>query len=230
MLAGIHQPEHLPWCGLLHKIINVDVFVFLDSVQFKKNYFENRNIVYNENGPFWLTLPIQMKGHISKRFCEMEIVDNWKKKYVESLKQNYRKSPFFQDCTSTIDFIDNFHGLNLAELNIGIICNVLEMLNSKTTILRSSQMDVSGSSTELLVNILNDINANEYLVGKSGFDYMNLDLFKHSNIKLTPHQFKSPQYKHFRNLEITKTPSFFDVLSNIGSSEFEKMLKRKYEN
>ncbi len=230
MLAAIHQPEHLPWCGLFHKIANVDVFIFLDNVQFKKNYFENRNIIYNQNGPFWLTVPVQMKGHISKKFFEMEIVEHWKKKYIESLIQNYKNAPYFKDCITTVEFIQNYQGLSLAELNIGIICNVLEMLNINTVIQRASYMEVGGSSTELLISILNSLQANEYLVGKSGFDYMNLDLFNDSNIKLVPHKFKSPSYKHFRNLELAKVPSFFDVLSNVGIFQFEKIVKSKYEN
>ena len=49
MIITIHQPEHLPWLGLLNKIAKADKFVILDSVQFEKNYFQNRNKILGTN-------------------------------------------------------------------------------------------------------------------------------------------------------------------------------------
>nr|MBI3612487.1 WbqC family protein [Nitrospirota bacterium] len=43
MLVAIHQPQYLPWLGYLDKIDRADVFVILDTVQFKKNEWQNRN-------------------------------------------------------------------------------------------------------------------------------------------------------------------------------------------
>jgi hypothetical protein len=43
LIVAIHQPEHLPWLGFFNKIDQADLFVLLDVVQFRKNYFQNRN-------------------------------------------------------------------------------------------------------------------------------------------------------------------------------------------
>ena len=44
MRVTIHQPEHLPWLGFFHKMAVCDVYVLLDSVQFTKNNYQNRNV------------------------------------------------------------------------------------------------------------------------------------------------------------------------------------------
>ena len=36
MRVTIHQPQFLPWLGYLDKIDQADLFIVLDSVQFKK--------------------------------------------------------------------------------------------------------------------------------------------------------------------------------------------------
>ena len=49
-----HQPAYLPWLGYLDKIKRSDIFIFLDTVQFEKNSFTNRNKIKTKNGPIWL--------------------------------------------------------------------------------------------------------------------------------------------------------------------------------
>lgn len=178
MVVSIHQPEHLPWMGLIHKISVSDTHIALDNVQFKKNYFENRNKIYTHQGWKWLTLPVQMRGHIEKKFYEMELMSGWKKKYLETLKITYKKAPFYKDIESIVQLIQDYEGFNLAEINLNIIEEICKKLDIHTRILRAKDMHVSGKKTELLIEILLNVKATSYLVGNSGFDYMDLSLFK----------------------------------------------------
>ena len=50
MILTAHQPAYLPWLGYFDKIIRSDVFIFLDSVQFEKNSFTNRNKIKTPQG------------------------------------------------------------------------------------------------------------------------------------------------------------------------------------
>ena len=43
MILSGHQPSYIPWLGLFHKIAISDIFCFMDSVQYEKNSFINRN-------------------------------------------------------------------------------------------------------------------------------------------------------------------------------------------
>ena len=59
MIVTIHQPEHLPWLGFFDKIRQADVWVSLDHVQYRKNYFQHRNRIRGDRGAIWLTVPVE---------------------------------------------------------------------------------------------------------------------------------------------------------------------------
>ena len=59
--VAIHQPHYLPWLGYLAKWAAADVFVFLDTVQYTKNGWQNRNRIKTATGPQWLTVPVHAK-------------------------------------------------------------------------------------------------------------------------------------------------------------------------
>ena len=58
MKIAIHQPQYLPWLGYFDKLDSADVFIFLDTVQFKKHEWQNRNRIRTKDGWQWLTVPI----------------------------------------------------------------------------------------------------------------------------------------------------------------------------
>ena len=61
MIASMHQTEHLPWLGFFDKMRQCDVLVLLDTVQFARRDFQNRNRIKGANGPIWLTVPVASK-------------------------------------------------------------------------------------------------------------------------------------------------------------------------
>ena len=58
MKVAIHQPHYLPWLGYLAKWAAADLFVFLDTVQYEKNGWQNRNRIKTQAGATWLTVPV----------------------------------------------------------------------------------------------------------------------------------------------------------------------------
>lgn len=95
MILSIHQPAYLPWLGYFDRIARSDKFVYLDNVQFERNSFINRNRIKTANGPIWLTIPVRLKEHFNKTIADIEIDarQNWKRKHLRSIEQNYRHAP-----------------------------------------------------------------------------------------------------------------------------------------
>ena len=58
MRLAAHQPQYLPWLGYFHKMDGADLFVLLDTVQYKKNEWQNRNRIRTATGWQWLTVPV----------------------------------------------------------------------------------------------------------------------------------------------------------------------------
>src|SRR5690349_7924911 len=98
MLLSAHQPAYLPWLGYFDKIRRCDVFVYLDTVQFEKNSFTNRNKVKTAQGPLWLTVPVRSKGHLSSTLQELELdpAQRWRHKHLKTLREAYAKAPHFE--------------------------------------------------------------------------------------------------------------------------------------
>jgi hypothetical protein len=59
--VAVHQPQYLPWLGYLAKWAAADVFVFLDTVQYEKNGWQNRNRIRTADGAHWLTVPVHAR-------------------------------------------------------------------------------------------------------------------------------------------------------------------------
>ena len=102
-IITIHQPEHLPWLGLFNKIAKAETFVLLDTVQFEKNYFQNRNRIMGTSGEAqWIGIPVNTKNHEENNIKNTKIqiagnTKNWKKEYLRTITYCYSKYPFFND-------------------------------------------------------------------------------------------------------------------------------------
>ena len=71
MIVSIHQPQYLPWLGYFDKIDRADVFVLLDTVQYKKNEWQNRNRIKTARGAQWLTVPVTYR--YPQLICEVGV-------------------------------------------------------------------------------------------------------------------------------------------------------------
>ena len=58
MLVAIHQPNFLPWLGYFDRMVNADLFVLLDHVQFERRNYHNRTMILLEGEARWLTVPV----------------------------------------------------------------------------------------------------------------------------------------------------------------------------
>src|ERR1051326_1204765 len=93
---GIIQPNYLTWRGYFDFVHDVDVFVFLDDVQYTLRDWRNRNrIRTREGGSLWLTVPVL--GGRNQLIHEVRIDNSqrWAKKHLDTLFHNYNKAPHF---------------------------------------------------------------------------------------------------------------------------------------
>ncbi len=218
MILAIHQPEHLVWLGLLDKIRRADAFVIFDSVQFKKNYFENRNRIKTAKGPQWLTVPVRDHSlHTAIKDIEIASVD-WRGKYLAALRTNYGTAPFFRDYFPGLETIINGGHTHVAELNIELLMFMLRVFGIEgTTIVRSSELglapDLHGS--ELCLEVCKKMHARTYLAGTKSHDYLNLKIFADAGIDVVFQDFKHPEYPQQHGAFIPGL-SAIDALFNLG--------------
>ncbi len=229
MIATIHQPEYLPWIGFFSKMLNSDIFVLLDNVQFEKNNFQNRNRVRTKDGWIWLTVPVITKGKSFQRIDEVEI-DNlrnltWQKKHFTALELNYSKAQFFREHKEFFKELYTKPWNKLTELNETIIKYIKEQLELKTRVVKVSELKAEGKSTELLIDILKKLNATTYLSGSHGKGYMDLPRFNEEGISVIFNEFEHPSYKQIYEPFIPAM-SIVDMLFTQGKEKSKELLSQ----
>ncbi len=226
MIVTIHQPEHLIWLGLIKKISDADTFVILDSVQFRKNYFQNRNKIKTRHGSMWLTVPVKSAPLDTKiKDIEISYDQNWQEKYLNSIRTHYGASKYFKEYYPKIEQIVLKNHKYLADLNIDLINFFLDEFGVKgKKIIKSSEIDLDGilGGSNVCLEICKKNGECTYLAGPSGKDYLNLDDFDKEKIKVIFHEFEHPSYGQLHG-EFLPGMSSLDALFNLGP-EAKKIL------
>jgi hypothetical protein len=197
-IAAIMQPTYLPWMGYFDMIDRSDCFVFLDSVQFEKRSWQQRNRIQGPDGELWLTVPVQTKGRYSQMIVEARIdpTMNFGEKHIKTITHLYCKSPFFKN------YIDGLSAIILkpyeliSDLNIDLIRWFTMQLGIEKEMLRSSSIRHEGKKSRLLVNICESVGADTYLSAAGSRTYIEEEnQFAPNGINVTYHSYHHPEYR-----------------------------------
>ncbi len=223
MIVAIHQPNYIPWLGYFYKIYLCDIFVYLDDVPYTKNSIINRNKLKTAQGAAWLTVDVLSKGRYGQLIKDVEINNNvpWSKNHWKTISQNYAKAPYFTEYRSFFEQIYLKRWERLADLNeslIGATCQLLGLRNAK--FVKSSSLEVSGASTQLLVNICKVVGADTYLAGFGSKKYMDEAAFEKASLKFRYSDFKRPTYRQLWG-DFIPDLSIIDLLFNEGERSLE---------
>ena len=136
MKVAIMQPTYIPWIGYFALMESVDVFIILDSVQFSKRSWQQRNQIKTESGAKWLTVPVISKGKKDQLISDVKIdySNKFPESHINMIKQNYIKSKFFSNYSEELFNILRKKHKNLSSLSIDFILLIRDLLNIKTTI------------------------------------------------------------------------------------------------
>ena len=218
MILSAHQPAYLPWLGYFDKISKADVFVFLDTVQYEKNSFINRNKIKTPQGPQWLTIPVKSKGHITATLRETLVDDSkpWRSKHLKSIEMNYRKAPYFNEFFPKLEGIQMLPASNLAELCWQQLQFWLKEFNIKAKVIRSSDLAVESKKSDLVLDLCRHFNADHYLSGILGKDYLDEYSFATNGIAVQYQDFQHPIYTQLWG-DFLPYMSIIDYWMNCGS-------------
>ena len=90
----VTQSNYLPWRGWFDMLRQADGLVLLDSVQFTRRDWRNRNRIKTAQGPIWLTVPVEAKGRYDQAVDETRISDyGWAEAHLRSIALAYARAP-----------------------------------------------------------------------------------------------------------------------------------------
>lgn len=219
MILTAHQPAYLPWLGLFHKIALSDVYIFMDTVQFEKNSFINRNKIKTPDGIKWITVPVSLSGYTKKNICDMEISsnNNWERNHWLNLYSSYKRAPFFSVYADFFEELYKQKWTNLVDLSMYMLKFFLSELNIKTKVIKQSELDTKEKKQELIIEMCKKLDADIFVFGALGKDYAKEEDFNNKKIQIYFQDYKHPSYTQLWG-KFEPYLSIVDLLFNKGSS------------
>ena len=214
--AAIIQSNYIPWLGYFDIIHDVDIFVFLEDVQYTKNDWRNRNKIKTPKGTEWITVPVL--GGIHQKIFETKIDNSklWTKKHKQAIHANYAATENYTCYKDDIFEIYDRKFDTISELNIYAIKKICNLLDIETEFVNSKDLDVSGRKDDRVIEICREIGADYYLSGPAAKDYIENDKFLDACIKLEYKSYEGyPEYKQLWG-EFTRYVSVIDLIFNCG--------------
>ncbi len=207
MLVTGHQPNYLPYLGLLAKVARADLFVVVDNVQFVKRGpfgFQHRAKIRTAQGWHWLTVPVITSGRFTQRINEVEIDRRlpWRRKHWGSIRRNYSRAPHFSAHTSRTtgrrtDFFRQLYERDwerLIDLNLTVLGYLLKEFGITTPMVVASEAGIEGRATGLILDICRKTGASAYLHGRHGRDYADLAAIRQAGYANFVLDFQHPTY------------------------------------
>lgn len=230
MILTAHQPNYLPYLGFFEKIAKSDLFLIVDNVQFVKRGpfgWIHRNKIRNPNGWQWLSLDCITKGKYIQKINEVQFKPGSPhlRKHWRAIEVNYQKAPHFKN------YCDPFRHIyleqewnNLADLNSALIQSILKALEINVKVERTSELNITGKASELIINMCKAVGASHYLSGIHGKDYLDLKLIEEAGITIIFQDYKHPTYHQCWKGKFEPYISALDLLFNHGKDSKEILL------
>jgi hypothetical protein len=198
--VGIIQSSYLPWRGYFDLIDDVDLFIFLEDVEYSRGTWRNRNRIKTAQGLQWLTVPVHHRMGMLIQEVEIDYKLGWVDKHIASLRQSYGKAPHFERYADPVFDILARRLRTISELNIALTRELMRMLAIDTPTRLSSDVPAGGKKDERVLNLLRAVGATHYLSGPAAKDYIVPARFADAGIGLS---YKSYQYAPYSQLHGT---------------------------
>jgi len=224
----IHQPDFLSYLGFFHRLLYADLFIVLDDIQYvnSSRSWTNRDKIKTQNGEKWLTVNVE-KSSRNSLINQIKISNtvDWKRQNLNLLKQNYKKSQYFDEI---FPYVEKLYAQNLeklADFNMASISMLLELFDIKIDIKYSSSFKTLKTKNERLVDLLTMVDASHYFSGIGAKDYHQDKPFLDANIKVVWQDFQHPVYSQLYG-DFIQNLSSIDLFFNCGIEQSRMIIRR----
>lgn len=215
MKIAIHQPHYLPWLGYFAKWAAADLFVFLDTVQYEKNGWQNRNRIKTSDGPRWLTVPVHARLGMAIRDVTIDSSQPWCARHFRAIDHAYAGAPSWPRHRDALQSFYDREWERLAPLAVESARWLAGALGVSVPTRLASELAVGDASrpdaTARLVTICRAVGADTYLAGRDGALYLDANQFASAGITVATQRYDHPPYAQ-RHGEFAPFLSALDLL------------------
>jgi hypothetical protein len=222
--VAIHQPHYLPWLGYLAKWAAADVFVLLDTVQYEKHGWQNRNRVKTAAGPRWLTVPVHAR--LGTPIAEVTIDQRqpWAARHLRAIEEAYAGAAHLARYRPALRELYGRSWTHLAPLAVASATWLARAVGIQAPAHLASALGVTASNpTGRLVALCRTLGATTYLAGRDGARYMDLRQVEDAGITVLYQDYQHPKYAQLHG-EFVPNLSALDLLLTHGDDTLPVLL------
>jgi hypothetical protein len=207
---------YFPWAGFMAQMALADVYIWLDDAQFSKGSFTSRIQVKLPSGRKWMSVPLEGSGSFQPIRDLTARGGDWVARHRQMLTQSFRG---YTNAAQALELFDQ------TMATTGTLCNRLilgaEMqaraagcLPSK--ILRSSDMDLPGSSSDRVLRLVQAAGGSHYITGHGAFAYLDHELFNAEGVAVSYMNYTPLPWPQAHG-EFSHSVTGLDLLAAVGS-------------
>jgi hypothetical protein len=221
----VTQSNYIPWRGWFDMLRQADALVLLDTVQFTRRDWRNRNRIKTPQGPLWLTIPVEAKGRFSQPVDETRITSpTWVEEHLRSIAMAYARAPAMAEVFPWFESLMRGVAAEplLSRVNEHLIRGICARLGLNLPILRDADLIpretlVALDPSERLAALTEAAHGTRYISGPAAQAYMDMAPFTRRGIEVAWMDYSG--YPEYRQLWGAFEPSLsvVDLLLNMGA-------------
>jgi hypothetical protein len=188
----ITQSNYLPWRGYFDMLRMADEVILLDSVQYTRRDWRNRNKIKTASGTAWITVPVETKGHYHQAIDETRVPDrDWAEGHRRAIDLAYRRAPHYGAIFGWLDELLTSVAAEpmLSRINEALLRAVCARLGFTMPIRRCTELLDRAAMREMdptqrLVQLAVAAGATHYLSGPAAKAYLEPAVFEARGISV----------------------------------------------
>lgn len=215
LVVATHQPNYIPWLGYFYKMSQVDVFVFLDDVQFSKTGSHNYHYLKTPEGPLRLKIPVTHKFIDPIKNVKTNDHGDWKQRHLKEIEKNYKNSLFYAPVMADFEMLLLTSYNNLSDMNVAIILFIAQKFGINPKIVFSSELNINTTNEQRIIDICCALGGTAYYSGRGAMAYQDEKNFNAQGLDLIYDQFSPAEYPQQYG-EFQKNVTVLDFLFHHG--------------
>ncbi len=224
------QPYFFPYIGYFSLIKYTDKLIALDSVQYIKQGWINRNRILSPNGG-WQYITVPVRNHPHNTLIKDIIIaskSKWKKKIIGKFDYYRKNAPFYEKVITLIKEIFEYETDSISEVDIFSIKKTCDYLDIPLNYEFFSEMEIlPGAINEpddWALEISKSLKAKEYVNPPGGKEFFHKSKYISAGIELKFLHANLTEYDQKRE-KFKPGLSIIDVMMFNSKQQINEMLK-----
>jgi WbqC-like protein family len=193
--VAIHQPQYLPWLGYVAKWAAADLLIVLDTVQYEKNGWQNRNRIKTAGGARWLTVPVRVRLGTRIADVALDCEQPWASRHLRALEHAYADAPYWRVHRDALMTLYEPAWDRLSPVAVASATWLGRALGVGTPVRLASSLAVDDDDpTGRLIALCRAVGADTYLAGGHGARYLDGTRFAEAGIRVLYQSYSHPVY------------------------------------